>query len=90
HWQFESEIWLPIRRQNDPMRATNYIRQTAILTLALWGKDNFRAYDSEATLPKNITWALKELNIDSRDVPSLMDDIRFEFNDRQNLFSMLI
>ena len=90
HWQFESEIWLPIRRQNDPMRATNYIRQTAILTLALWGTDNLGAYDSEATLPKNITWALKELNIDRSDVPSLMDEIRFEFNDRQNLFSMLI
>jgi len=90
HWQFESEIWLPIRQQNDPMRATNYIRQTAILTLALWGADNFGGYDSEAKLPKNVAWALKELNIDRSDVPSLVDDIRFEFNDRQNLFSMLI
>lgn len=90
HWQFESEIWLPIKQQRDPVRASNYIRQTAILTAALWGADNFISYDSEAKLPKNLIWALKELNIDTLDVPSLLDDIRFEFNDRQNLFSMLI
>jgi len=90
HWQFESEIWLPIKQQREPRRATNFIRQTAILTASLWGSDHFRDYDSEKPLPENTKWALKQLQVDPLDVPSLLDEIRFEFNDRQNLFSMLI
>lgn len=90
HWQFEPEIWLPIRQQKMPPRATNYLRQTAILTASLWASENFSSFDFEAQLPANLVWALKALSIDPLDVTSLIDEVRFEFNDRQNLFSMLI
>ena len=41
-------------------------------------------------MPTPAKWALKNLNIDALDIASLIDDTRFEVNDRQNLFSMLI
>ncbi len=89
HWQFEPEIWQPIRQQSNPRRAAHFIRSTAILTAAIWLSDNFKKFDPDAALPSEFVWALKELNLDTLETASLIDSTRFEFNDRQNLFSML-
>ena len=89
HWQFKPEIWQPIRQQSNPRRAAHFIRPTAILTAAIWLSDNFKKFDPDAALPSEYVWALKELNLDTLETASLIDSTRFEFNDRQNLFSML-
>ena len=90
HWQFEPEIWQPIRQQSSRRRVAHFIRPTAILTAAIWIADNFKKFDPDAALPSEFVWALKELNLDTLETASLIDSTRFEFNDRQNLFSMLI
>ena len=90
HWQFEPEIWQPIRQQSNPARAAHFIRSTAILTAAIWLAENLKQFDPDAALPSVFVWALKELNLDTLETASLIDSTRFEFNDRQNLFSMLV
>ncbi len=90
HWQFEPEIWNPIRNQNTPPTAPSYVRATAILSASIWISHQLNGYDADAKMPTPAKWALKNLNIDALDIPSLIDDTRFEVNDRQNLFSMLI
>ncbi len=90
HWQFETEIWRPIRQQKSPQYAAYSIRSTAILTLSLWAADNLESYDRDEKLSPNLKWAIGELAIREDDLPSLVDETRFEFNDRQNMFSMLI
>lgn len=90
HWQFEPEIWQPIRQQSNPKRAAHFLRSTAILTAAIWLAENLRSFDPDAPLPSEFVWALKELNLDTLETASLIDSTRFEFNDRQNLFSMLV
>ncbi len=90
HWQFEPEIWNPIKNQNAPPASPSFVRSTALLTTAIWISQQLNGYDSEAEMPKSIRWALGNLEIDALDVAPLIDDTRFEVNDRQNLFSMLI
>lgn len=90
HWQFEPEIWQPIRQQSNPERAAYFLRSTAILTAAIWLAENLKQFDPDSPLPSDLVWALKELNLDTLETASLIDSTRFEFNDRQNLFSMLI
>lgn len=90
HWQFDSEIWQPIRQQNSPIHASQFVERTAILTLSRWLVLHLADFDPEAEYPDTIRWALETLNFDATDLVSLFDYIRMEFNDRQNLFSMLI
>lgn len=90
HWQFDPEIWQAIRQQDNPQKASSYIQRTAILSLSIWFAPQLSNFDSEAEQPDSIRWALKTLNFDALDLVSLFDDIRLEFNDRQNLFAMLI
>tara|TARA_B000000557_G_C20811067_1_gene460135 strand:+ start:1035 stop:1817 length:783 start_codon:yes stop_codon:yes gene_type:complete len=90
HWQFEAEIWQPIRQQSNPKAAAHFVRSTAILTAAIWLAENFKEFDPDAALPSEFVWASKELSLDILETASLIDSTRFEFNDRQNLFSMLI
>ncbi len=90
HWQFEPDVWQPIRQQKRPMYASTHVLSTAILTLSLWAVDNLSSFDFEAKLPMATRWAYKELNFNPDERAGLIDEIRFEFNDRQNLFSMLI
>ncbi len=90
HWQFEPEIWQPVRQQESPTDSDKYHKQTAILTFSIWITRQFSGFDFEDELPPEIQWALPKLGIDPLDVASLIDEARFEFNDRQNLFSMLI
>lgn len=89
HWQFDPEIWQPIRQQKSPKNAAYFVESTAILTLSHWLALQISNYDSEAEHPKSVRWALKTLKLDALDLVSLFDDFRMEFNDRQNLFSML-
>jgi HD-like signal output (HDOD) protein len=90
HWQFEPEIWQPIRQQSNPKPAARFLRSTAILTAAIWLAENLKQFDPDSPLPSEFVWALEELNLDTLETASLIDSTRFEFNDRQNLFSMLI
>jgi HD-like signal output (HDOD) protein len=90
HWQFDPEIWQPIRQQRSPPHASSFVESTAILTLSLWYAQQLSNYDSEAEQPDSTRWALKTLHLDALDEGPLFDSIRSEFNDRQNLFSMLL
>lgn len=91
HWQFESNVWYPIKNQHAPASAPAYEKQTAILTLALWIARQLQGgYDSEAGLPDTTTWALKTLSIDALDIAMLIDEARFEIIDRKNMLSMLL
>lgn len=75
HWQFDPEIWQPIRQQNSPINASHFVESTAILTLSHWLALQLSNYDSEAEHPESIRWALKILNLDALDLVSLFDDI---------------
>ncbi|MEM9158293.1 MAG: HDOD domain-containing protein [Verrucomicrobiota bacterium] len=90
HWQFEPEIWQAVKNQGNPEASPSYVRATAILTLAIWIADQIGGYDFEAALPRPIKWALARLEIDALDVTSLIDDSRFEINDRQNMLALLL
>lgn len=90
HWRFDPEIWQPIRQQHNPQYASSFVNSTAILTLSHWFAKQLSQFDSKAEYPKSIRWALRTLKLDALDVTPLFDDIRMEFNDRQNLFSMLL
>ena len=90
HWQFDPEIWEPIRQQHSPQHASTFVDQTAILTLALWLAEQLADWDANAAQPENVQWAMKTLHLDALDLAPLFDDFRMEFNDRQNLFSMLV
>ena len=90
NWKFETEVWQSVKNQAAPEAAPSYVRSTAILTLAIWMAEQITRYDFEAQLPKRVKWALSKLDIDALDVTSLIDDARFEINDRQNMLSLLL
>ena len=90
HWQFDPEIWQPIRQQHSPQTATNFVEQTAMLTLSIWLARQLEDWDAEQELPAETEWAMTELRLDALDLAPLFDDFRAEFNDRQNMFSMLV
>ena len=91
HWQFESEVWQPIKNQYAPTVAPSYIRNTAILTLARWiAHAVAEGFDPDDEMAKETIWAFHKLSIDTLDAAMLIDEARFESNDRQNLFSMLL
>ena len=91
HWQFESEVWQPIKNQYAPTVAPSYLRNTAILTLARWiAHAVTEGFDPDEEMSKDTIWAFHKLNIDTFDAARLIDEARFEANDRQNLFSMLL
>jgi len=46
-------------------------------------------YDMNAPYIAGLLHAIGKLKLDALDLVSLFDDFRMEFNDRQNLFSML-
>lgn len=89
-WQFESAIWQPIRNQNSPIHAQSQPNATAVLTLAIWIVNQINNYDPEASYPDTIKAALRTLGIDALDVASLLDESRFEINDRKNMLAMLL
>ncbi len=90
HWQFETRIWQPIKNQNSPLHAQSQVRETSILSLAIWFSDQLGGFDSENPTPEHIKRACKELGFDALDLPSLLDDSRFEINDRKNQLAMLL
>jgi len=91
HWQFENEVWQPVKHQYAPLTAPSHVRDTAILTLARWvAKSIEEGFDADEKLAKEVRWAFDKLSIDTLDAAMLMDDARFEINDRQNMFSMLL
>ncbi|NEQ67211.1 MAG: HDOD domain-containing protein [Symploca sp. SIO2D2] len=90
HWQFEPEVWQAVKNQANPEASPSYVRSTAILTLSIWIADQIAGYDFEAALPKSIKWALARLEIDALDVTALIDESRFEINDRQNMLALLL
>ncbi|MBC2607094.1 HDOD domain-containing protein [Pelagicoccus albus] len=90
HWQFEPAVWQTIKNQNSPQHANTQLRGTAILSLAIWTTEQMRGFDADAPKPDHIKRALKELGIDPLDVASLIDDVRFEINDRKNQLAMLL
>lgn len=90
HWQFDPEIWQPIRQQRSPQDSTHFVEQTAILTLSLWLSHKLENGDSEEAIAKETEWAMETLRFDALDLAPLFDDFRAEFNDRQNMFSMLV
>ncbi len=90
HWQFEMSAWQTIKNQNSPVHAQSQLRATAILSLAIWVADQLRGYDPDASTPEHIKGACKELGFDALDLTSLLDDSRFEINDRKNQLAMLL
>lgn len=90
HWQFEQAIWQPIKNQNSPVHAQSQLRGTSILSLAIWFADQLGGFDPDAPTPAHIKRACKELGLDALDLPSLLDDSRFEINDRKNQLAMLL
>ncbi len=90
HWQFEPKIWQPIKAQANPQLAATHVKETAILHLAAWIAESIGGYDFEAALPPKTKWALGALGIDALDVALLIDEARFEINDRKNMLSMLL
>lgn len=89
-WQFDSAIWQPIRNQNSPLHAQSQPNTTAILTLSIWIVDLLNNYDPDAVYPDTVKDALRTLKIDALDVASLLDESRFEINDRKNMLAMLL
>ncbi len=90
HWQFETTAWQPIKNQNSPLHAQSQLRATSILSLAIWFSDQLGGFDPDASTPDHIKRACKELTLDALDLPSLLDDSRFEINDRKNQLAMLL
>ncbi|MBD5778241.1 HDOD domain-containing protein [Pelagicoccus sp. NFK12] len=90
NWKFETTIWQPIKNQNSPLHAHSHLRETSILSLAIWFADQLGGYDPDATTPEHIKRACKELGLDALDLTSLLDDSRFEINDRKNQLAMLL
>lgn len=90
HWQFEPAIWHPIKNQIDPERSVNHLRETAILTLAIWTCQQLTGYNADAELPGRVKWSLKRLGIDALDIARSIDEARFEINDRRNLLFLLL
>lgn len=90
HWQFEATIWQPIKNQNSPLHAQSQLRASSILSLAIWFSDQLGGFDPDAPTPEHIKRACKELGLDALDLPSLLDDSRFEINDRKNQLAMLL
>ncbi|MDQ8184971.1 HDOD domain-containing protein [Pelagicoccus sp. SDUM812002] len=90
HWQFEMSIWQPIKNLNSPLHAQSQLRATSILSLAIWFADQLGGFDPDASTPEPIKRACKELGIDALDLTSLLDDSRFEINDRKNQLAMLL
>jgi|GEM_PF-420200 len=91
HWQFQPQVWQPVKNQTSPLTTPSHIRDTAILTLAGWVAQSIETgIDPDQEMAKEISWAFDKLGIDTLDAAMLIDDARFEINDRQNLFSMLL
>lgn len=90
NWKFESSITQVIKNQASPLHAQSERRGTAILSLAIWISDQLSGFDADAPTPPHITKAFRELAIDALDLPSLLDDSRFEINDRKNMLAMLL
>lgn len=90
HWQFEADVWQPIKNQAALTASPAYIQSSAVLALAIWMPRQIEEYDFEAPLPSHVKWSFDKLGISPLDAPSLIDEARFEINDRHNLFSMLI
>lgn len=90
NWQFEPSCWLPIKNQNSPLHAQSHQRATSILSLAIWISDQSGGYDPDKPKPELVKHSLKELGIDILDLPTLLDDTRFEINDRKNMLAMLL
>ncbi|EDY82237.1 HDOD domain family [Verrucomicrobiia bacterium DG1235] len=90
HWQFEPNVWQPIKNQNSPLHAQSQPNATSILSLAIWLAQQLSGFDADSTHPDHIKRALKELGIDALDLPPLLDDSRFEINDRKNMLAMLL
>lgn len=90
HWQFQALIWQPIRNQYRPEYAHSHATATAILSLAIWMADELEGRNQDFEHPSHLKIAFKQLGIDALDLPRLLDDSRFEINDRKNLLSMLL
>lgn len=90
HWQFEPSCWQPIKNQDNPLHSQSQQRATNILSLAIWISDQFGNFDPDQPTPEHVKRALKELGIDALDLPLLLDDSRFEINDRKNMLAMLL
>ncbi|MBK1880335.1 HDOD domain-containing protein [Pelagicoccus mobilis] len=89
-WQFEGAVWQSIKNQNSPLHAQSQVRGTSILSLAIWLASQLGGYDPDAKTPDHVKRALKELGLDALDATSLLDDSRFEINDRKNQLAMLL
>ena len=90
HWQFEPNVWQPIKNQPNVEHSPAFVKESAILFLARWIAGQVNEYDFEAELPAEVKWSLTKLGIDALDIARLIDDTRFEINDRKNLLSMLL
>lgn len=90
HWQFEQNIWQPIKNQHAPMQMSSYVKETAILRLAIWISQQIGGFDPDAELPAEVSWALDTLSIDALDIVRQIDEARFEIYDRKNLLSLLL
>ncbi|MDQ8204126.1 HDOD domain-containing protein [Pelagicoccus sp. SDUM812003] len=90
HWQFEPACWQPIKNQSYPASASTFLKETALLSLARWIATKLAKYDWEDATPEHIRSALSLLGIDPLDIPMLIDEARFEINDRKNMLSMLL
>lgn len=90
HWQFEDNIWQAIKNQSSPENTVTFTTATAVLALAIWVPAQLNGYDSQEDLPESVKWALKKLQIDALDVAAIIDECRFEINDRHNMLSMLL
>lgn len=90
HWQFESSTWQPIRNLGHSGPSHIQPNATAILSLSIWMAEQLGGYDPDATFPDSIKSDLRILGIDGLDVASLLDESRFEINDRKNMLAMLL
>lgn len=90
HWQFEPVSWQSIKNQAAPLHAQSQLRGTSILSLAIWLSEQLGGFDADAPTPDHVKRALKELGIDALDLAPLLDDSRFEINDRKNMLAMLL
>lgn len=90
HWQFQTSIWQSIKNQTTPEHTSTSTTSTATLVLAIWIQSQLHGYDSTTPPSESLKWALKQLRIDAIDLAAIIDECRFEINDRHNQLSMLL
>ncbi|MCH6257699.1 HDOD domain-containing protein [Puniceicoccaceae bacterium K14] len=90
HWQYDGAIWQAIKNLAWPQHAVAFKAPTATLVVAIWIPAQLNGYNSDEPLPTSLKWALNELRISALDLPSIIDECRFEINDRHNQLSMLL